>query len=40
MNLPPLPDRRTLLTAGAAAALTGVTTTACNGASVAGRVAP
>ncbi|SCF94213.1 FAD-binding oxidoreductase [Streptomyces sp. Ncost-T10-10d] len=36
MNLPPLPDRRTLLTAGAAAALTGVTTTACSGASVAG----
>lgn len=31
MNLPSLPARRTLLTAGAAAALTGVTTTACSG---------
>ncbi|MEE1810298.1 FAD-binding oxidoreductase [Streptomyces sp. BE133] len=36
MNLPPLPDRRTLLTAGAAAALTGVTATACSGASGSG----
>lgn len=36
MNLPPLPDRRTLLTAGAAAALTGVTATACSAASGSG----
>ncbi|WP_327368918.1 FAD-binding oxidoreductase [Streptomyces sp. NBC_01217] len=36
MNLPLLPDRRTLLTAGVAAALTGVTATACSGASGSG----
>ncbi|MET9656873.1 FAD-binding oxidoreductase [Streptomyces sp. NPDC006510] len=36
MNLPPLPARRTLLTASAAVALTGVTTTACSATSASG----
>ncbi|WP_405681415.1 FAD-binding oxidoreductase [Streptomyces sp. NBC_01238] len=36
MNPLPLPDRRTLLLAGAAAALTGATATACSGASGSG----
>jgi FAD/FMN-containing dehydrogenase len=40
MNLPPLPARRTLLTAGAAAVLTGVTATACGGTSGDGSTGP